>query len=486
MKCVAMTMSCQSTHKETSALNPGGLEYVLMQKKTATTISIKLDYYYKCVTQRRRFAYYSNNTHHWNCNGSVCASAGNNSQSWINAHNSNDLIKLISSTARDIGNIPGNPRFWIGLVLKVTWKWINGQEVYGSGENFPLISSPTTTCLAMKNNHGIWKPYWIPCNLRLASICEAKRVISQSTSTLTSTSTSTPSSTQSPSSGGDSTDVPSHPSTGKQSDVVGQAGSQRGVIIGLAIGNAVFLLIVIGLVFLLQRERKLRLDRKDTNQQVNLNPPTENTTYDGFDVPRDNGAYSVITPDTIDGKPFTPPVPTVTVNPNTHTAKIYVNHPETDVEKVSNSLSTPSKQHTDMPRGKPHMHISGPDYDTAECILESRSGDGGDTGLDRSAGGTGVANSEGVQYHILEKRSSTGRDESDAGLYDHTEAAEGNYDTTHQGGKARKVDDSYSHIGAMDKGFIEGAYDVASAGPIVIRLDDTYNHTYETHNKATD
>ncbi|XP_071081146.1 uncharacterized protein [Haliotis cracherodii] len=425
--------------------------------KMNNTVSIGLDFYYACIDYKRRFAYYSHNTQQEKCSGSVCVSPSAKSQKqiWTHAHYSNDLIRLNDSTAREIQNIPASSvYFWIGLVLKVSRKYVDGQETNGNEDYIFLRSEdpPTSTCQALKKD-GVWKQYWLPCHLRLASVCEVSRT------------------------------HPSHPTT----DVPPAVDSQMGVIIGLAAGCVVFFLVVVTLVFLLQRQRKLYLDRKDTNQQVNLNPQTENTTYDGLDVPRDNGAYSVITPDTIDGKPFTPSVPTATVNPNTHTEKFYVNHPGTDVEKMSNSLSMPSKQHTDMPRGKPHMHLSGPDYDTAECILQYRSGDGGYTGLDISAVGTGVANSdEGVQYHTLEKRSSPGRDKSDAGLYDPTEAAEVNYDTSQQGGNARKVDDSYSHIGAIGKGFEEGAYDVASAGPVVIRLDDTYNHANETNHEATD
>ncbi|XP_046338729.1 uncharacterized protein LOC124120054 [Haliotis rufescens] len=423
--------------------------------KMNNTVSIELDYYYACIDYKRRFAYYSHNTPQANCSGGVCVSSSAERQTWTHAHYSNDLIRLNDSTAREIQNIKGpTDYFWIGLVLKVSRKYVDGQEANGNEDYIflPFVVSQISTCQALKKD-GVWKPYWLPCHFRLASVCEVSRA------------------------------DPSHPTTDSPSAL----DIQKGVSIGLAAGCVVFFLVVVTLVFLLQRQRKLHLDRRDTNQQVNFNPPTENTIYDGLDVPRDNGAYSVITPDTIDGKPFTPPVPTATVNPNAHTEKFYVNHPETDVEKVSNSLSTPSKQHTDMPGGKPYMHLSGPDYDTAECILQYRSGDGRDTGLDKSAGGSGVANSdEGVQYHTFEKCSSTGGDKSDAGLYDPTEAAEGNYDTPQQGENARKVNDSYSHIGAIDKVFEEGDYDVASAGPDVIRLDDTYNHTYETTCKATD
>ncbi|XP_046582254.1 uncharacterized protein LOC124289682 [Haliotis rubra] len=368
-----------------------------LQRKRATTI--KLDYYFNCIQGRkRRSAYYPHDSLPASCSGRVCVSAG--VKSWIQAHKSNDLIKLNASTAKDVLNSSGfKYPFWIGLTLKSTTKWVDGESGYE--DHHPWIRSPTSTCLALRNN-GRWMTYMVPCHLQLAFICEV--------------STSTLSSTQSPLSRGDSTIEPSHPSTDSQSGV--RADGPRGVIIGLAMGNVIFLLTVIAVVILLQRQRKLNLNIKERNQLMNS---TENTTYDGLGIQTDSGAYSVVTPDTLDGQPFTA-VLGATVNLNAHTGKDYVNNRETGE----------------------------------------------------------------VQYHILEERSSGERGKSDVSLYEHTETAEGHYDTTRQEERLRKAEGSYSHIGAINKGFEDGDYDVANAGLVVNRFDDTYNHTSDTNVRPTD
>lgn len=73
-----------------------------------------------------------------------------------------------------------------------------------------------------------------------------------------------------------------------------------------------------------------------------------------------------------------------------------------------------------------------------------------------------------------------------AGLYDHVDATEGNYDTMQQGGNARNTDESYSRIGKINKKFEEGAYDTTNTELVVDRFDDTYSHTSETDNKTSD
>ncbi|XP_067681174.1 uncharacterized protein [Haliotis asinina] len=379
-------------------LNTGGLRF----KPTRTGVcayvpnnqsTIKLDYYCNCIRGRKRgFAYYSHGRHNASCSGMVCVST--RGQSWIQAHMSNDLIKLNTSAVEDVKNISGlKYPLWIGLTLKSTKRWAN--EEVGYEEYLPWISSPTSTCLALRYN-GRWMTYMVPCHLRLAFICE----------------------------GGDSTMDPSHPSTDSQSG--GHADDPRGVIIGLAMGNVIFLLTVITLVILLQRQRKLNSKLKDRNQPMNS---TENTTYDGLGIQTDNGAYSVVTPDTLDGQPLTA-VSGTAATLNAHTDKEYANNRDTDVE--------------------------------------------------------GGNSTKEIQYHILEEHSSTERSKSDVGLCEAAGAAEGHYDTTKQRERSRKAEGSYSHIGALNKGFENGDYDVAIVGLVVNRFDDTYNHTSGTNVKTTD
>ncbi|XP_046582267.1 uncharacterized protein LOC124289686 isoform X7 [Haliotis rubra] len=246
----------------------------------------------------------------------------------------------------------------------------------------------------------------------------------------------------------------------------------NGVVIGLSVGNAILLLIVIALVLLLQRQRKLGLGTKEIYQQSSIKTSTENATCSP-DVPKENGDYTYINPEILDGKPFTHPALTATVNPTSHIENIC--NSVTDVEK-----ETAPKQHTGMPAGAPHMHLHY--YNTAEGV-QPRGGDEGAVSLgpDASAAVTGVASSEGVQYFVLENHSSMQKCKGDAGLYDHMERAKGLYDTTQQGGNVRQEAESYSHICAIHKEIEEGDYHVAHAGIVVKSLDDTYNHTFETN-----
>ncbi|XP_046582260.1 uncharacterized protein LOC124289686 isoform X1 [Haliotis rubra] len=403
------------------------------------SISVGLNHYRHCLTQNRTSACYQNTSQETNCNEAVCVSSGKDRQSWIQAYHNCRLVKLDNSTIEHLEKSQSNNRIWIGLAYKVSRKWINGNNAYGYEDYYPFLNSPIQMCLALKTNRTR-KLYWLPCSLHLASICE----------------------------GGDA----SVPSTEGQSDVDGHTDGWNGVVIGLSVGNAILLLIVIALVLLLQRQRKLGLGTKEIYQQSSIKTSTENATCSP-DVPKENGDYTYINPEILDGKPFTHPALTATVNPTSHIENIC--NSVTDVEK-----ETAPKQHTGMPAGAPHMHLHY--YNTAEGV-QPRGGDEGAVSLgpDASAAVTGVASSEGVQYFVLENHSSMQKCKGDAGLYDHMERAKGLYDTTQQGGNVRQEAESYSHICAIHKEIEEGDYHVAHAGIVVKSLDDTYNHTFETN-----
>lgn len=214
------------------------------------------------------------------------------------------------------------------------------------------------------------------------------------------------------------------------------------------------------------------MDTKEINQETSINTSTENVTCSP-DVPRDNGDYTYINPDTLEGKPFSSPSLTATINPIRNTEKI--RSPVTDVKKEMSP-----KQHTGMPAGAPLMYLH--DYDTPEGI-QPRGRDEGAIrlGPDASTAVTGVASSQGVQYFVLDNHSSMQEGKGDAGLYDHMETVTGLYNPTQQGGNVRQGAESYSYISAIHKANEEGDYHVAHAGVEVKSLDDTYNHTFDTN-----
>ncbi|XP_071080160.1 uncharacterized protein [Haliotis cracherodii] len=268
-------------------------------------ISVYLNHYRNCLTQKRIIPCYENISQESNCNGGVCVSIQDIQQSWVQAYDKCPIVKLDNSTTWYLKkHIHSGDRIWIGLAFKVSRKWINGKDANGYEDYYPFINSPIQMCLALKND-GARKLYWVPCSLHLSSICEAP----------------TSSTTLGSSNGGISTEG----QVSNQDDGVGQSDTQTGLYIGLAAGSCILLLIIIAVVCFVRRRRKIRLEI--TDEQRIFNTATENMTYD-IDVPRDNEAISV-SPD------FTP-VPKATVNPTTHTEKAYMNHPGTNVESEYN------------------------------------------------------------------------------------------------------------------------------------------------------
>ncbi|XP_067682700.1 uncharacterized protein [Haliotis asinina] len=208
----------------------------------------------------------------------------------------------------------------------------NRKNANGYEDYYPFLNSPIQMCLALKTR----KLYWLPCSLHFASICE----------------------------GISTSQVPNN------ANGAGEPDTQTGQYTGLGAGIGVLLLTVIAIVVFVRRQRKLRSERGDMNQQVEDNMPTDNASC-GTDVLTDNGDYAVINPIGIDGQSSTP---RATVNPSSHTKIPCKNYPVTDDEKDHNSLLAKVKgdagvyDHTGWAEGH---------YDTA------RTGDG-DRGLDES------------------------------------------------------------------------------------------------------